>query len=120
MTSDDDKPKYDLEERTANFGEAILEFAKRIPVSEVTPSLIDQLVRAGTCIGANYCEADDAESKKDFRHKIGIRRKESKETKHWLRMVASAEPALKDDARVPWQEAKELNLIFGKIRRSTE
>jgi four helix bundle protein len=82
--------------------------------------LIDQLVRAGTCIGANYSEADDAESKKDFRHKIGICRKESRETKHWLRMVAAPEPALKEDARILWQEAKELNLIFGRIRRSTD
>lgn len=81
-------------------------------------SLISQLVRAGTSIGANYGEANDAESKKDFRHKIGICRKESKETKHWVRMVAAAEPSLAAAGRPVWQEAKELNLIFGKILRS--
>jgi four helix bundle protein len=75
-------------------------------------------VRAGTSVGANYGEADDAESKKDFAHKIGICRKESKESKHWLRMIAAAVPELRDDAASLWQEAKELNLIFGKIRRS--
>jgi hypothetical protein len=58
--------RYDLEERTALFGEAVIAFAKKIPVSEVTRSLIDQVVRAGTCIGANYCEANDGESKKRF------------------------------------------------------
>ena len=113
----DDSSRFDLEERTACFGEAIVAFAKRIPVTQVTRSLIDQVVRSGTCIGANYCEADDAVSKKDFKNKIGTCRTESKETKHWLRMLAAAQPELRDDARVLWQEAKELNLIFGKIFR---
>jgi four helix bundle protein len=68
----DDESKYDLEERTAVFGENISAFAKRIPVNPVTLPLISQLVRAGTSVGANYCEADDVCSKKDFRHKIGF------------------------------------------------
>jgi len=114
------KKRYDLEERTARFGEAIIRFAKRIPVNPVTLPLIGQLVDAGTSVGANYGEANDAESKKDFRHKIGICRKESKESKHFLRMVAVAVPELCQDARVLWQEAKELNLIFSKIRRGTD
>jgi len=111
---------FDLEERTARFGEAIIRFAKRIPVNPVTLPLIGQLVKAGTSVGANYCEANDAESKKDFRHKIGICRKESRESKHWLRMIGVAVPELCQDARVLWQEAKELNLIFSSIRRSSE
>ncbi len=82
--------KFDLEERTARFGERIIAFAKKVPVSPVTRCLIDQLVRAGTSVGANYSEADDAESKKDFRHKICLCRKEARETKHWLRMLAAA------------------------------
>jgi four helix bundle protein len=108
---------FDLEERTALFGEAVIAFAKRVVVTQVTRSLIDQVVRSGTSIGANFCEADDAESKKDFRHKIRLCRKESRETKHWLRMIAAAEPQLRADARTLWQEAKELNLIFGAIGR---
>jgi len=111
---------FDLEERTARFGEAIIRFAKRIPVNPITQCLIQQLVASGTSIGANYGEANDAESRKDFRHKIGICRKESKETKHWVRIIAVAVPELSEDARPLWQEAKELNLIFGKIRRGTE
>ena len=91
-----------------------------MPLNAVTQSLVSQLVRAGTSVGANYGEANDAESRKDFRHKIGICRKESKESKHWLRMTAVAIPELAVDARRLWQEAKELNLIFGKIRRATD
>ena len=115
-----EKKPYDLEERTARFGEAIIAFAKRIPVTPVTMRVIPQLVAAGTSVGANYSEADDAESKKDFRHKIGICRKEARESKHWLRMVAAAVPELKEDARELWCEAKELHLIFAAIRRNTK
>ena len=107
--------KYDLEERTAKFGEDIIEFAKKIPKNTITIPLIDQLIRAGTSVGSNYCEADCAETRKDFEHKLGICKKESKETKHWLRMIARAVPELKDEARKLWQEANELNLIFTSI-----
>jgi len=110
-------PVRDLCERTAQFGEKIIGFAKKIPQDAVTSRLISQLVGAGTSVGANYCEADDAVSKKDFKKSVGTCRKESKETKFWLRMVATAEPSLKAEARVLWQEAKELNLIFGSIWR---
>jgi four helix bundle protein len=119
MTSSENnsgKP-YDLEERTALFGEAIIEFAKKIPVSPVTTRLIPQLVAAGTSVGANYCEADDAVSKKDFRHKISICKREARETKFFVRMVVKAVPELKEDAKPLWEEAKELHLIFAKIYR---
>ena len=79
--------------------------------------MIEQLVGAGTSVGANYCEADDGVSRKDFKNKIGTCRKEARETKFFLRMVAAAEPSLKLEARVLWQEAKELHLIFSKIWR---
>ena len=106
---------FDLEERTALLGEEIIKFAKMIPRNPVTMPLITQLVKSGTSIGANYCEADDAESKKDFKHKIGICKKEARETKHWLRMIAVALPEFKEEALKLWQEAKELNLIFNSI-----
>ena len=111
----EDKRAFDLAERTALFGEAIVAFAKRVPHSPVTIPLIGQLVRAGTSVGANYCEANDAVSKKEFRKNIGTCRKEAKESKHWLRMIATAVAELKDEARPLWQEAKELHLIFCKI-----
>jgi four helix bundle protein len=115
MTNIQNPKKYDLEERTAKFGEEIIKFAKKIQKNSVTLPLISQLVRAGTSVGANYCEADDAESKQDFKHKIGICKKESRETKHWLRMIVVAIPELKEEARKLWQEARELNLIFNSI-----
>jgi four helix bundle protein len=108
---------FDLEERTARFGEQVIAFAKTLGRDVVSLPLISQLVKAATSIGANYLEADDAESKKDFRHKIGICRKESRECKHWLRMISAAQPERREEARMLWQEAKELNLIFGAIRR---
>jgi four helix bundle protein len=109
--------EFDLEERTAAFGEGIIRFSKTVPVNPVTSPLIAQLVRAATSIGANYCEADDSDSRKDFRFKVGLCRREARATKHWLRMTVAAEPQLRDPARDLWQEAKELNLIFGAIRR---
>ena len=113
------KGENDLEERCAVFGGNVITFAKRMPNNLVTQRLVPQLVAAATSVGANYAEADDAVSKKDFRNKIGTCRKESKEAKFFLRMVAKAEPEFSEEARQLWQEAKELNLIFGKIFRSS-
>src|SRR5262245_20242883 len=93
MPSDSQEPKYDLEERTALFGEAIIHFAKKVPQNVVTLPLIPQLVRAATSVGANYGEADDSVSKKDFRHNISRCKKESRETKHWLRILLLPSPA---------------------------
>ena len=111
------EPKFDLDERTAKFGEAVIAFAKQIPVNLVTTSIISQLVRSATSIGANYSEADDAGSRKEFMYRVSLCKRESRETKHWLRMVAAAEPGQKETARLLWQEAKELNLIFAAIHR---
>ena len=106
-----------MEERTAKFGEAVIGLAKKVPINLVTEPLAKQVVRASTSVGANYCEADDAGSKKEFRYRISICKRESRETKHWLRMIAAAVPELKEEARIHWQEAKELNLIFAAIYR---
>jgi len=112
------KRVYDLEERTAGFGEAIIDFAKTIPQNPITNRIITQLIGAATSVGANYVEADDAVSKKEFLKNIGTCRKEARETKHFLRMVVRAAPELKPRARTLWLEAKELHLIFSKIWRN--
>ncbi len=114
----DTKPLYDLEERTARFGEAIIDFAKKIPPGPVTERIINQLVGAGTSVGANYDEADDAVSKREFLKCIGTCKKEARESKHFLRMAARAVPELKSEARELWLEARALHLIFAKIWRS--
>jgi len=119
MTKPGPSRTFDLEERTARFGEAIIAFAKEVPDTPVTRPLVSQLVRAGTSVGANYCEADNAESKKDFRHRINTCRKEARETRHWLRMLMVAQRNLEPAARSLWREAKELNLIFSSIFRKT-
>lgn len=107
--------KYDLEERTATLGERIIVLAKKIPYTEINKPLMSQLVRAATSIGANYMEADVAESKKDFQHKIGICKKETKETLHWLRLIAFGNATLKAECDRLKTETHELLLIFAAI-----
>lgn len=109
---------YDLEERTAKFGEDIISFCRNIKQDYIVGPIINQLVRSGTSIGANYMEANGASSKRDFRNKIFICRKEAQETKHWLRMMAKCCPDNKDDIVKMWEEGQELTLIFGKISSS--
>src|SRR3990167_10770988 len=110
------KPKiYNLEERTAVFAESVIDFVKKIGVNPINKRIIEQLVGSSGSIGANYCEANESESKKDFIHKMGIAKKEIKETKHWIRLLARAEDDFKKDLRFLWQEAQELLLIFSKI-----
>jgi len=109
------KRVYDLEERTAVFSENIIEFLKAIKKDDINKPIINQLIRSGTSIGANYCEADGAESGKDFKHKIGICKKEAKETTYWLRMIAKVNPEKITECRKFWQEAHELTLIFSSM-----
>lgn len=112
------KQKYDLEERTAVLGENIIKFCKTIKQDIITKPIIIQLVKSGTSIGANYMEANGASSKKDFRNKIYICKKELQETKHWLRMIAVSVSSKKDESRLLWKEAQELTMIFQKIINS--
>ncbi len=114
----DTQPIYDLEERTARFGEAVIDFARTIPRDPVTDRIISQLVGAGTSVGGNYVEADDSVSKREFLKCIGTCKKEARETKFFLRMAVRAVPKLKPEARQLWLEARELHLIFAKIWRS--
>jgi four helix bundle protein len=115
MTKNPNIKNFDLEERTAKFGEQIIILCRNTPKNELTKPIINQLIRCSTSIGANYAEADDAVSKKDFKNKIGICKKESRESKHFLRMLATAHPGSKEQIKLHWKEAKELNLIFNAI-----
>lgn len=109
---------YDLEERTAKFGEDIIEFCRTLSQDVITKPIILQLIRSATSIGANYMEANCASSRKDFRNKIFICKKEAQETKHWLRMLAKAISDRKESIRTLWAECQELTLIFQKITTS--
>lgn len=118
MTNKIQNPKsqtYDLAERTAKFGEAIILFARGLPKNDIVRPLVSQIVRSGTSVGANYMEADGAESKKDFQHKVALCRKELKETKHWLRMIACADAGSQSSCRKLWNEAQQLTFIFSSI-----
>ena len=110
---------YDLEERTQEFGRKVIVFCRNLEKNDITRPLISQLIRSSTSIGANYVEADGAESRKDFKHKISLCKKESKETKHWLKMMMEAVPYKKQECDILWQEAQELTLIFSKIFNTT-
>jgi len=111
--------KFDLEERTAVFAEDIIDFVRSIKCDAVNSRIITQIVGSGGSIGANYCEATEGESKKDFIHKIGICKKEIKETRYWIRLLARANTDKKDELRKLWKEAHELLLIFSKIIKSS-
>ena len=106
---------YNLEERTAKFGESVIKFCKTIKQNSINNSIINQLVRSSTSVGANYMEANGASSRKDFKNKIHICKKESQETKHWLRMMVSCDLEKKEEIGRLWKEAQELTFIFGKI-----
>ncbi len=107
--------EYNLEERTLKFSEDLIDFIKTIKITSINRSIVSQLIRAGTSIGANYCEANGASSKKDFRNKIYICKKEAKETKYWLKLLTKVEINRKNEINKFYKEAQEFILIFSKI-----
>jgi len=106
---------FDLEEKTAKFGENTIIFCSRLIITDISKPVINQLVRSSTSVGANYMEANGSDSKKDFTNKISICKKESKETCHWLRMLSVIYPNEKERLRNLWKESRELTLIFAAI-----
>ncbi|HBK34146.1 TPA: four helix bundle protein [Candidatus Uhrbacteria bacterium] len=111
---------YDIKSRTNEFGKNIIEFVKKVPQNIISKPLISQLVKSGTSVGANYCEADNASSRKDFIHKFFIAKKEAEETKYWLKMVSVAQPEQNESIQKLWQEVKEIHLILHAIIQKTK
>ncbi|KKP89409.1 MAG: hypothetical protein US57_C0023G0002 [Candidatus Moranbacteria bacterium GW2011_GWC2_37_73] len=109
------KSNYDLEKRTTEFSEDMIVFLKTIKKDMINMPLISQLIRSATSIGANYFEANGACSQKDFKNKIAICKKEARETKYWLQLIAKSNPDEKEKCLKFWKEAQELTLIFSKI-----
>ena len=114
------KKQFDLIDRTTNFAIRVISFVKQMPLDPYTRPIIDQLIRSGTSIGANYAEADEANSKRDFINKISIAKKETKETRYWLRLIMSTPGLVKAEAEDLQREARELNLIFVAIIRNSK
>ena len=110
---------FNLEERTVVFAESVIDLVKSLKCDAINNRIITQVVASSGSVGANYNEATEGESKKDFIHKIGIDKKEIKETKHWLRLLARTNPEKKEEIRILWKETQELLLIFSKIIRSS-
>ena len=106
--------KYDLEERTLKFDKELIKTLTKLRRTPYNYKLINQTISSGTSIGANYMEANGAESKKDFKHKLSISLKESKETKYWLEILTITNPESKEDLSILRQEVTEFTLIFGK------
>ena len=115
VTAPQARHPFDFEERTAVFGESIIRFSKRIPRGPGNDRLINQIVGSGTSVGANFCEANDCVSKKDFRYTAKRCLKEAKETRFFLRMIAASEPSLAEEARRLYREAAELIRILATM-----
>jgi four helix bundle protein len=114
------KKAYDLEERTSLFAEEVIIFCKLIPHTIITTPLISQVVRSSTSIGANYFEANGASSRKDFKNKIFICKKESKETMYWLDLLSKiVNVSCQEKCKLLLIEAHELTMIFSKIASNT-
>ncbi|RZB30262.1 MAG: hypothetical protein SRB1_02542 [Desulfobacteraceae bacterium Eth-SRB1] len=110
------KPVYDLEERTFQFAKAVRLFVKTLPKTIANIEDGKQLIRASGSVGANYREANESLSKKDFLMRIKISRKEAKESAYWLRLIHETN-SLKnaDEAKSLIQEANELKKILSSI-----
>jgi len=112
--------RYDLEDRTLEFGKRIVHLVKALPRNTVNKNLGDQIIRSGTSLGANYREANETETKKDFLFRVRICRKESKETIYWLNLIVEANPELKVRIQPLLQETTELVKIFATILKKSE
>lgn len=115
MAEAQNSKRCDLEDRTLEFGKGIIRLCKTLPKNTINFKLIDQLVRSGTSMGANYREANETETKKDFKFRIRICRKEGKETIYWLNLVIEANPEFKERIKPLLQETSELVKIFAAI-----
>ena len=120
MTQIQISKKYDLEDRTLEFGKRIIRLAKALPKNSINFNLIDQVTRSGTSMGANYREANETETKKDFLFRIRICRKEGKETIYWLNLIIEANPEFADRIKPLLEETIELVKIFAAIAEKSK
>jgi len=121
MTETSGAGRYDLEERTSEFARCVRAFVKTLPRTICNIEDVRQVVRSSGSVGANYIEANEALGTKDFRMRIKISRKESKETRYWLRLLDTRDDAALNAERDQLiQESTELMLIFGAILKKSE
>jgi len=121
MTKMQNSKQYDLEDRTLAFAKKVRAFVKKL--QKTTANIEDgkQVIKSSGSVGANYIEANEALSKKDFVVRIKICRKESKESRHWLKLVdTQGDVNLENEGKDLEKEATELMNIFGAILRKSE
>ena len=106
---------FDLEDRTSEFAKKVIRLCEQLPQTPINKEIVSQLIRASGSVGANYREANDALSKKDFNHRIKITRKEAKESYYWLDLLREAVPEFEAEIRKLSTEASELKKIFSAI-----
>ena len=115
MTKIINSKRYDLEERTLNYSKRIIKMCQTLPKNIINFKLVDQIIRSGTSLVANYREANETETKKDFCFRIRLCRKEAKETIYWLDLIMEANKNFIDRIKPLKEEATELMKIFAAI-----
>ena len=120
MTKNQDSKPYDLEERTFTFAKMVRALAKKLPKTIANIEDGKQLLRASGSVGANYIEANESLSKKDFIMRIKICRKEAKESQYWLRLIDTDGLEQETDRKHLTKEAAELMNIFGAILQKSK
>lgn len=112
--------KFDLEDRTLDFGKKIIRLCGGLEKNVIIIEFIKQIIRSGTSVGANYREANEKLGKKDFIHRLRIARKEAKETTYWLELILEAVPQKKDEIMILLKETQELRNILSSIITKSE
>src|SRR5215813_3801104 len=112
--------KFELEKRTKHFAISVIKFAATLPANKIGDVIRYQLVKAGTSVGANYREANRAESRNDFIHKIGIVEKEASETQYWLELCQEADLGNPRERQWLLQESGELLAIFTSVGKTSK
>ena len=112
------KKKYDLEDRTFNFAKSIIQLINHLKKTLANVEIAKQVIRSAGSVGANYIEANEALSKKDFIYRIKLCRKEAKETTYWIKLL-DCNSNLVEEVSALIQESKELTNIFGAIYRKS-
>ena len=115
MTEIQNSKQYDLEERTMAYAASIRKFVKSIPRNPINQNDLIQLLRCSGSVGANYIEANESVSRKDFVHRVKICRKEVKESIYWLKLLDITNSQLNKERNRLIGEATELMKIFGSI-----
>ena len=120
MSENKNSKPYDLEERTLQFAKQVIDFVNALPKSITNVELMKQLIRSSGSVGANYIEANEALSKKDFAMRVKICRKEAKESSYWLKLIEVKGEDAEKTRQLLIGESTELTKIFGSIVEKTK